>query len=79
MATKLDTYVFPGAGRKASFDYNSILDGSIWQLENGVDFDMSPQSFRNSVSRAAKWKGQFIRTSITGNVIVVQAYDRPKP
>ena len=59
MPKVLETFEFPHGGRKGmEFDFDSLLDGNIYQLERGADFDMetSADTFLGALSRYANKK-----------------------
>lgn len=74
MAKALDTFEFPHGGRKGiEFNWDSILDGKIWQLEQGKDFTADPKTFIGAVARQANSRNLRVKRQITGKVIVLQA------
>lgn len=64
MATKLETFPPSTRGRKSQYPWDQWGDGSIWQLQRGVDFTATAQSMRQNVSKAASQVGKSARTSI---------------
>lgn len=76
MAKVLDTFEFPHGGRKGvEYDWDSILDGKIYQLESGKDFDkdVTPKTFVGAVARQANARGLRVKRQINGKVLVLQA------
>jgi len=76
MPKTLDSFVFPHGGRKGlEYDWNSLLDGKIYQLEQGKDFpaDVTPKTFVGAVARQASPKNLRIKRDITGKVLTLQA------
>lgn len=74
MPKTLKTFDFPHGGRKGIvYDWDSILDGSIWQLEQGTDFDADPKTFVGAVARAANAKNMRVKRQIDGKTLVLQA------
>jgi hypothetical protein len=73
MARTLKKFDFPGAGRPGRrYPFDDWLDGRVWCVEPGVDFDSKPEAFRNYVHKAAKARGLKVHTYIekeTGAVI----------
>lgn len=74
MPRKLDTYEFPHGGRKGmDFNFEELCDGSIWQLEKGVDWDAgeetprSAESFLGALSRYANEKGMRVNKDIASS------------
>lgn len=74
MPKKLSTFDFPHGGRKGiEFDWDSILDGAIWQLEQGKDFQATPKQFVGAVARQANSKNLRVKRQIDGKVLTMQA------
>lgn len=61
-----------GKGRR-SYDWDTWFDGSVYELERGVDFEVLPESMRSAVHYAAESRGLTIKTQVQGDNIVVQA------
>lgn len=62
-----------GGGKEAKYDWNKILDGKIYSLKKGEDFDIKPQSFAISAYIAAKKRGLKLLYKVNGDEVVVQA------
>lgn len=80
MATRLDSYEFKQKGRPNLYDWDSFLDGSIWQVTRGLDYLSKTKSMRSTIAVQAKRQGKKVRTSIlrdgTGvEHIVFQAFE----
>jgi len=74
MPKKLDNFDFPHGGRKGiDFDWNSILDGGIWQLTQGADFKEDPKTFVGAASRQANQRNLRVKRLIEGKVLTLQA------
>lgn len=74
MAKSLKTFDFPHGGRKGIvYDWASILDGSIWQLTQGEDFDVDPKTFVGAVARAANPLNLRVKRQIDGKTLTLQA------
>jgi hypothetical protein len=58
--------------RSRAYPWNEWLDGRIWQLEPGTDFDGPPVSLERVIRTTANRRGIKVRVRITdeGNVIV---------
>lgn len=72
MAKQLDE--FPEGlrvGRPNKYDWNSWLDGKVWLLEAGTDFDVSPESFRMTAKSAAKSRGGSLKVAKMGEKSLV--------
>jgi len=85
MPRKLDTFEFPHGGRKGmDFNFEELCDGSIWELEKGVDWDAgsdeprSAETFLGALSRYANSKDMRVNKHVSndGNVITIRV--RPK-
>jgi hypothetical protein len=74
MPKVLAKFEFPHGGRKGiEYDWDSILDGKIYQLVQGTDFDVEPKTFVGAVARAANEKGMRVKRQIDGKTLVLQA------
>ena len=76
MSTILDSFPAgaPG-GAKPKYPWGEWLDGRVWRLTRGFDFDCTIQSFRVMVHKSARDRGMKVRTVFDGeDAIVVQAY-----
>ena len=74
MPKTLDSFDFPHGGRKGiEYDWDSILDGRIYQLEQGKDFTAEPKTFVGAVARAANSRNLRVKRQIDGKVLVLQA------
>lgn len=49
---------------KEKYDWAKLLDGSIWELQPGIDFECSPQTFQSCAHRAAKKRNLTVKTRI---------------
>ena len=76
MPKTLDSFDFPHGGRKGvEYDWNTILDGKIYQLEQGKDFPekVKVSTFVGAAARAASAKGLRVKRQIDGKILVMQA------
>lgn len=80
MAVKLDTYAFENRRNGYKYDWDSWLDGDIWQLTKEEDFpDTTPKNLRIQSITVAKRRGLKVRTSIVSDtILVIQAYKPDK-
>lgn len=80
MATELQE--FPRQLRKGTSRFDEVLDGRIWRLVQGEDFNSTIPSYRSGVSNIASKRGMKVRTHIdrsNGKVaLIVQAYPAKK-
>ena len=70
MAEVLDSFEF---GMERSI-WGEWLDGRIWRLERGHDFDVIPDTLDKRARAAAKRRGLKVRVRVRGDVVVIQAY-----
>lgn len=74
MPKTLDSFDFPHGGRKGvEYDWDSILDGKIYQLEQGKDFEVEPKTFIGAVARQANARNMRVKRQIDKKVLVLQA------
>lgn len=77
MAKELSEFPTTRGRRKgdSKYPWDEWFDGKIRQLDVGEDFDAKIESFRSTISGAAKDRGIRVRTATTngGKSIVVQA------
>ena len=77
MAEKLEE--FPGGPTRTTYPWGQWLDGSVWLLRKGEDYEVETASMRAAASKAAKAHGKKLRTRIvTENGtegLAIQAYD----
>jgi len=52
----------------------TYLDGRIWQLQKGVDFEVKPENFKSTLYKIAAKQNKKLRTAIVGDIITVQSY-----
>ena len=59
--------------KKEAVSYDRILDGRVWELERGTDFEGNVQLMRMRISSAARARGTKVRThKIDEGHLVVQ-------
>jgi len=81
MPKVLDTFEFPHGGRKGmDYDFDNLLDGQIYQLERGVDFDMetTADTFLGALSRYANQKSLRVNKHVSEDKNTVTIRVRPK-
>ncbi len=72
---KLESYEFKLNYGNSRYDWDTLLDGGVYRLVRGTDFDVNPKSVRSAAIIAAKARGLKVRSSIEDdNTIVIQAY-----
>lgn len=62
-----------GRGGKARYDWDTILNGEVWALAHGSDFDCTPDGFRSAARNAATKRNLSVRTKIEGDTVIVMA------
>lgn len=85
MPKVLDTFEFPHGGRKGlDFDFDSLLDGQIYQLTVGdgrnddIPANVSPEAFLGSLSRYANGKNMRVNKHVSEDKKTVTVRVRPK-
>jgi hypothetical protein len=74
MASTLKSFSFTRQSN-AKFDWKKILDGQIWKLVRGEDFQCKPMTVRSLASKAAKLIGKRVHVSVEDDgSVIVQAY-----
>ncbi len=78
MAKTLDSFPSPylAGGRTAKYPWDEWLNGEIWQLLEGVDFQPKAHSFRVQVHHKAQTVGKTVRTQQIEGGLVIQAVPR---
>jgi hypothetical protein len=62
MAKKVDA--FPDQARSSKYPWDEWLDGGVWELVPGKDFEAKPMTFRSAAIAQAKTRGGKVRTRI---------------
>lgn len=74
MAEKLNNYTFRKRGPKPKYPWDEWLNGEVWQLALGQDFDTSPCSMRFVAYKTAASRGLKLHTNTDGATVTFQAY-----
>lgn len=74
MATTLESFDFTDGRGKHNWDL--WLDGQIWRLTKGEDFDSKPSSLRASAAKQADNRNKDLRFNVDGDTVVLQAINR---
>lgn len=72
MAKQLDE--FPEGlrvGRPSKYKWDIWLNGKVWALDAGEDFDVAVESFRMTAKSAAKTRGGALKTARMGEKTLV--------
>lgn len=78
MAKVIEAFDFRVRHVHWSYDWDSWLNGQIWQLEEGVDYTCKSSSIRLLAIGAAKRRKLRVHVSVNGKtgVVTLQAYPR---
>ena len=71
----LKTFEFPDNARSSKHDWQTIMDGTIRELTQGVDFSGKAKWFKVQCRLQAKKKGLKVRVHADDTKVVVQFYD----
>ncbi len=71
----LKSFEFTSGGAKGSYDWDKLLDGSIYQLEEGKDFQCEVNTLISMARKQAKKKGKGLRTQKVEGGVVIQAVE----
>jgi hypothetical protein len=75
MAEKLETWQFKKTGRGERYPWDQWLDGSIWVLTKGEDFDCTITAIRSGAFAAAARRRIKVRTSNPDDqTLILQGY-----
>lgn len=58
-----------------SHDWDTILNGSIWQMVKGKDFNGEPKNFKTAIMTRAKAMKKKVRVQVDGDSVILQAYN----
>ncbi len=64
-------------GGKGKYDWAALLDGSIWELDQGTDFAGKASGMISAARVRAKKAGKTLRAARTATGIVIQAIAAP--
>jgi hypothetical protein len=78
MAKKIKKYEFRSAVRN-QYPWEQWLDGSIWVLTHGEDFETDPVKFRTTIYQAARRHNKVVRTAVDDNEVVLQVTGELNP
>ena len=67
---QLTEYQF--TSQRTRHDWKTILNGTIWRLTKGVDFQCEALSFYNAATTYAKRHGITAKVVVDGNSVVIQ-------
>jgi hypothetical protein len=70
----LKAFDFPDRGDRGTYDWEKLLDGKIYQLEQGKDFQCKPATIITMARNQAKKAGKGLKAVKVENGVVIQAY-----
>lgn len=73
MATRLEGFPEKAKHGNLRYPWDEWLDGGVWRLEKGTDFQCAVGSFANCARSAALGRGLRIKTHREGQAITIQA------
>lgn len=65
--------------RKGRYDWDNWLDGRVWHLEKGKDFQVASGAFRAAAANAAKVRKLNLKAKIQSNGDVIVKAETPEP
>lgn len=70
----LDSFEFSARNtRRSMYDYDTLLDGRIWKMTEGVDFDCKKSSMVFLIRKEAKRRNIEVKVANVPDGIVLQA------
>jgi hypothetical protein len=73
MAKRLDEFPpLSNRGTPSKYPWTEWLDGNVWELVPGKDFNCSITTMRSQFAIRARMRGLTFRTTFTGDRLVVQ-------
>lgn len=79
MATVLNEFDFETKGGVRKYDWTTWLDGQIYALVEGEDYEIPTENFRVAAHAAATRMNIKVRTRRTEHGMVLQAYSASEP
>ena len=73
MAHRLGSYDFSRGGATSKYPWDEWLDGRIWRLIGGRDFQVPANNFRRHVCTTAKRRGLRVQTHVQDGDVILQA------
>ena len=58
---------------RSRFDWDVILDGQLWQMEQGVDFQTDATAFGSTVRSAAARRGIGVKIKVRKSFVFIQS------
>lgn len=65
----------PPDGR-SKYDWDRWLNGKVWELQRGKDFQVAPKSFHNATAAAVRRRDLSLSSRVRGDTVVIQARKR---
>jgi hypothetical protein len=76
MAKVVDSMPDAERGRRVIYPWDEWLNGNVWELEHGKDFQSTPLSFRQIAYNRAGQRGHRAAVQIHGSKLYLQAVDK---
>lgn len=73
----LKKYEFKERGNGSSYDWEKILDGNIYKLEEGTDFTCAKGTVTTMARSRAAARGQTVKIAVEEDGVVIQATSEP--
>lgn len=73
MAERVDKIPRAKGGPGAAYPWDEWLDGSLWELIQGKDFECKPNSMSRGAKEAGLTRGVAVTVAIRGDRVYVQA------
>ncbi len=79
MAKVLESEFLPGRATKFKYPWDEWLDGQVWELTKGVDFDCKLSSLRATAWTQGCRRNKRVHTTLVNdNTLVIQAVEYKK-
>lgn len=75
----LKKFEFASANGRNSHDWTKLLDGGIYQMDEGTDYNCKTNTMLTLARNAAKKAGKKVKTAKTETGIVIQAVASDAP
>lgn len=73
MARVRKNFQFPSS-RRMKYSWDKWLDGQVWELDRGTDYQVGTEQMRRNVYSAAWSRGIRVRTHRGKNMLTIQAF-----
>lgn len=76
MAKKLSGYDWHDS--RKIYPWDEWLDGNVWELRQGEDFDCKPVSMKTTAQAAGRTRGLSVHVSCGERTVLIQAIEKRK-